>query len=113
MIESYDFGSIRIKGKTYSSDLIIFPDHIKLNWWRKEGHSIHLDDLKEVINMKPKVLVIGTGYPGLVKVPEEVKKHLAENGIKVIVQPTKEACKTFNGLLKTGEKVAAALHLTC
>ena len=113
MIESYDFGSIRVRGRNYSSDLIIFPDHVRPNWWRKEGHRLCIEDLEEVVNRKPEVLVIGTGYSGLMRVPEEVKRYMAERGIEVIVQPTKDACETFNRLLRSGRKVAAALHLTC
>ena len=38
MIESYGFGRMKIDGVTYTSDLIIFADHVKSDWWRIEGH---------------------------------------------------------------------------
>ena len=43
MIESYRFGKIVINGKSYSSDVIIIGDHVKANWWRREGHRLHIE----------------------------------------------------------------------
>ncbi len=112
-VESYSFGRIVVAGKTYTRDVIIFPDRVLPNWWRKEGHRLCLDDLKEVLDYGPEVLVIGTGYSGLMKVPDDVRKALEARGIEVIVKKTGEAWKTFNELLKRGKKVVAAFHLTC
>jgi len=106
---------IIIKGKRYTSDVIIFPDRVLANWWRSEGHRLYVDDLKEVLNAEPQpeVLVVGTGYSGLMKVSHEVEEVLRSSGIKVIGQPTKRACRTFNELLKSGRRAVAAFHLTC
>lgn len=112
-IEKYDFGEIVINGKRYLRDLIIFPDKIKENWWRKEGHLLCIDDLKEVIEYKPEILIIGTGYSGIMKVPEDVIKELEKNNIKVIVKNTKEAVNLFNEYIEKNKRVVCALHLTC
>ena len=112
MIDSYDFGQIVIDGKRYNSDLIVFPDRVRDGWWRKEGHRLHVEDLKEVFEAEPEVLVVGTGYSGLMTVPPETKRYIESEGIELIAQKTAEACKTFNRLVKSG-KVVAALHLTC
>ena len=45
-IDSYSFGRIVINGKTYTSDVIIFPDKVDASWWRKEGHLLQLADGK-------------------------------------------------------------------
>jgi hypothetical protein len=112
MIDSYDFGRIVIDGKRYNRDLIIFPDKVQAGWWRKEGHHLHKADLREVLEAKPEVLVIGTGYYGEMTVPAETRKNVESEGIELIVQKTAEACKTFNRLMES-RKVVAALHLTC
>ena len=112
IIDSYDFGKIKINGKRYNTDLLVFPDKIKTDWWRKEGHSLQIADLKEVLEAKPEVLVVGTGYSGMMNVPPETRKYIESEGIKLIVQKTAEACKTFNHLIKS-RTVVAALHLTC
>ncbi len=112
MIDSYEFGRIVINGKRYSNDLILFPDKVKDGWWRKEGHQIHIEDLKDVLKVKPEVLVVGTGYSGLMTIPPVTRKYVESEGIEIISQKTKEACETFNRLIKS-RKVVAALHLTC
>jgi len=112
MIDSYDFGRITIDGKRYSTDLLVFPDKVKTYWWRKEGHRLQIADLKEVLEAKPEVLVVGTGYWGMMEVPPETRNYIESAGIELIVQKTAEACQTFNHLIES-RKVVAALHLTC
>ena len=112
-IEYYDFGEIVVDGRTYYRDLIISLKRIISNWWRKEGHKLFLDDLKEVLNEDFEFLVIGTGYYGYMVVMEEVIKYMEERGIKIIVKPTRDAVKEYNNLVTKGTKVVGAFHLTC
>ena len=111
MINSYDFGRIVINGKRYNTDLIVFSGKVR-GWWRKEGHRLHVEDLKDVLEAKPEVLVVGTGHSGMMTVPPETRKRIESEGIELITQRTAEACKTFNSLIKS-RKVVATLHLTC
>jgi len=113
MIDFYDFGQITINGRRYTTDVIIFPQRVEDSWWRKEGHRLCLDDLKTIIEAKPEVLIIGTGYNGYMKVPSEVIQYLASKKIQVVVEKTSEACKTYNSLVKSKRIVVAAFHLTC
>jgi len=112
MIEFYDFGQITIDGKRYTTDVIIFPDHVHDRWWRKEGHRLSIEDLKTVLQAKPEVLIVGTGYNSYMKVPNEVREYLTSKDIELFVESTKEAYKTYNRLAKT-KRVIAAFHLTC
>ncbi|UCE43827.1 MAG: hypothetical protein JSV57_05615 [Candidatus Bathyarchaeota archaeon] len=113
MIEHYDFGRIIVDGKEYTDDLIIFLERVEDGWWRREGHRLYIEDIREVIEKRPEVLVIGTGYSGLMKVQAETKKHLREMGIELIIQPTKQACEAFNKTIQSGKQAVAAFHLTC
>ena len=113
LIERYSFGTIQINNKSFSRDLIIFPEEVIPNWWRKEGHLLHLEDLQEIVKRKPKILIIGTGYNGIMKVPKNLTRHLEKLGIKTIVKTSKEAVNEYNTFVKRKENVAAALHLTC
>ncbi len=112
IINSYQFGLITINGKNYTLDVIIFPDRVKDNWWRKMGHELCLEDIAEVMTENPDVLVVGTGESGLMKVLPEVKQSLEAQGIKLIGQTTDKACQIYNQLCRS-QKVIAALHLTC
>jgi hypothetical protein len=111
-IEQYNFGLIVIDGKRYTSDIIIYPDRVDFNWWRKEGHILQVEDLKEAFTEKPEAVVIGTGQSGLMQVPSEVKKCFEAKGIELIVDKTKNACEIYNKL-SGSKRVIAALHLTC
>jgi hypothetical protein len=111
-IEHYSFGRITIDGKDYSSDVIIYPDKIDPSWWRKEGHRLHIDDLKNILESKPEVLIVGTGAYGTMVVPKETEEYLKKKGIKLIADNTKSACNSFDKLSGSA-KVIAALHLTC
>ncbi len=113
MIESYSFGNIVVDGKRYFHDLIIFPDKIKENWRRKEGHKLYLDDIKEVFLYSPETLVIGTGYFGKMKITEEVKKRIEEKGINLFIEKTQGAVKKLNKLLEQNRKAVGAFHLSC
>jgi hypothetical protein len=112
-IDDYCFGRIVIDGRSYTSDVIVFPDRVNDGWWRNEGHELCPADLWEVVQEKPAVLVAGTGKSGLMKVLSETEVYLEQQGIKLIVERTAEACQTFNRLSRSGERAVAALHLTC
>jgi len=111
-IESYSFGSITVDGKTHTADLIILPGGVRPGWWRKEGHRLHKEDLQEVVEAAPSVLVIGTGNMGLMDVPQETLDYLAAHDIRAVVERTAAACQRYTELAET-EPAAAALHLTC
>ena len=113
MIESYEFGRIVIDGREYTSDVIIFPDRVKGNWWRREGHRLHIEDIEDVVKEKPKVLIVGKGYSGMMEVPRETADHLRKSGIELIAQSTGSAIELYNKLSRSKKKVIAAFHLTC
>ncbi len=110
-IDDYSFGRIVINGTAYTKDVIILPDRVFHPWWRKEGHHLQWDDLREVLSDPPEVLYIGRGYAGVMKVPDEVVARLGQHGIEVVVGRTTKVVEQFNSDPRT--KKAAALHLTC
>lgn len=110
-IDSYSFGRIVINGKTYTSDVIVFPGRVLSSWWRKEGHLLQMEDLAEVLKERPDVLIVGRGYSGVMEVPQGLIDELKRLGIEVIVEKTTGAVKIFNDY--KGRRVVAALHLTC
>ena len=111
-IDSYHFGQIVINGKKYSSDVIIFPDRVQGSWWRSKGHQLSLEDITEVITENPEVLIVGTGASGQMRVLPEVQPEVEARDIKLIAEPTSEACNIYNQLSRF-QRVVAALHLTC
>jgi hypothetical protein len=52
-IDHYEFGRIVVDGCQKTKDLIILPDRVVRNWWRKDGHALVLKDLADVLNELP------------------------------------------------------------
>ncbi len=113
MIESYRFGKITVDGKDYYRDIVIFPDHVKENWWREEGHRLKEKDIDDVIDFQPDILVVGQGTLERMKITDQVRRLLEERNIVLIAEKTDIAKDEFNRLAGEGKKVVAALHLTC
>ncbi len=112
MIDSYEFGKITINGRSFRSDVKIFPDRVDASWWRKEGHNLCLQDIQDIIDYSPDVLIIGQGEPGLMKVPASIQHKIGKAGIEVYVSGTEKAVRLYNELHRK-RRTVAALHLTC
>jgi hypothetical protein len=113
MIDHYEFGSITINGKTYNSDVIVTPDKVIDNWWREEGHEIAPIDIEDVLDEGHRVMVVGTGMSGEVKVLTETKDLIKSKGIQLVIKNTSEAVKIYNKFEEQGVDVVGLFHLTC
>ena len=112
-IERYAFGKITVEGQTYTKDVIICPRKVESPWWRREGHRLAVSDLDAILQACPAVLVVGTGYFGRMRVPQETLDFLESRGIRVHVAETNDAVALFNRLQEECADTVAALHLTC
>jgi hypothetical protein len=110
-IESYSFGHIVVDGEEATNDVIVLPGRVVHNWWRQDGHSLVLDDLREVLAELPPRLVVGTGAYGRLRPDPDALEQLRERGIEVEALPTEEAVRRYGEL--DAAHAAAALHLTC
>jgi hypothetical protein len=110
-IDQYEFGRIVVDGREEISDLIILPDRVVRNWWRRDGHALVLDDLAEVLDELPSHLVVGTGADGRMRPDPQAIRQLQNRGLTVEALPTGQAVRRFGEL--DPADTAAALHLTC
>ena len=113
MINEYNFGKIVIDGEIYSDDVKIIKGRVIPRWLRKTGHSVDVEDVKDALESKPAVLVIGKGEPGMMASSTSLRRFLRNNGIELIEEKTSKAVDTFNRLQKQGKNISAALHLSC
>jgi hypothetical protein len=113
MIEQFSFGQIIANGVSYTSDIKIIQGKVIPEWWRKSGHRVDVDDIKDIIKSKPDILVIGKGKPGLMKSSRSLREFLKDNEIELIEEKTSKAVQTFNRLLKAGKDVSAGFHVSC
>lgn len=110
-LEDYSFGHVVADGEPHSRDLIVLPGRVVGNWWRKDGHSLVMDDLRDVVDELPERLVVGAGAHGRLRPDPAVIEELDRRGVEVEVLPTDEAVRRYNELDE--HRAAAALHLTC
>ncbi len=110
-IDSYEFGTIVIDGRTYRTDLLIWPARIKSDWWRSESHLLQIPDVFEALAADIQVMVVGTGAYGRMAVAPELIAYLKEKGIDLVARPSGEAGRIINQM--GHGRWAAALHLTC
>ena len=111
-IEHYAFGTITVDGTTYRSDVVILPNWVVRDWWRKSGHELCVEDLVSVFDFGPRTLIVGTGQSGRMKVLDEATDRLRTVGCELVVKRTKEACEVYNAR-SDEDRVVACLHLTC
>lgn len=120
MIEDYQFGSITVDGQTYNHDIEVFWTGEVFDWRRKESHVIDIEDVIEAVEQNPETIVIGTGQSGMAKITKDAEKFITGRGIKLVVDPTEQAIRTFNIRKEDSqeeegrpEKVIGLFHLTC
>ncbi|MGB5991660.1 MAG: MTH938/NDUFAF3 family protein [Desulfobacterales bacterium] len=113
MIENFSFGNIVVDGITYTNDIKIIRGSVIPTWWRKSGHRVDIEDVRDIIDAKPNILVLGKGKPGMMKSTSSLGEFLKQNDIYLIEEKTSKAIKTFNRLFKQSKNVCAGFHLTC
>lgn len=112
-IDSCSFGRIRVDGKDYRDDLIIYPEKQVVNWWRKDNHSVCFHDIKDVISRKPDLLIVGNGTIGHLRLELSVVRMLQKYNIPCRQAKTQEAAVLFNREIERGVRATGAFHLTC
>ena len=113
MINNYSFGRIVIDGKEYTSDVIVYPDgHVENSWWRKNGHELISEDIPELIEKRPAIIIAGTGSNGMMHPDPKLSTYLKKKGISFLALPTKSAVNLVNDLAGKCD-IGACFHLTC
>ena len=63
-LEDYSFGRLLVDGQEHTRDLIVLPGRVVPDWWRRDGHSLAMEDLDEVRDELPERLILGCGLRG-------------------------------------------------
>jgi hypothetical protein len=113
MITDYSFGRIVVNGQTCNHDIKIVQGTLMPDWWRKSGHTVEIEDVQDLLDNEPEILVIGKGQPGYMRVADSLRQLLAEKNVKLIEAPTAEAIETFNRLYQEGRRVCGGFHVGC
>ena len=116
-IDATGFGAITIDAKTYEHDVIIrLSGEVEKRRKRlsKEkygtSHIVSKEEAKFVFEDGCKLLILGAGQDGNVRLSPEASAYFDKKHCRVVVQPTPEAIVTFN---RSPEKKIALIHVTC
>jgi hypothetical protein len=110
-LEDYSFGRLTVDGQEHTRDLIVLPDRVVSDWWRREGHALAMEDLDEVLDELPERLVLGVGAHSQLRPDPAVIAELERRGVQVECLSTDAAVRRYGELDE--RSTAAALHLTC
>ena len=113
MIDGFAFGSMVIDGRSYRSDLIIFPDgRVQGSWRRLHGHILAKQDIATLVESKPELIIAGAGVNGRMKPEPALERFLFQKNIRFMIGPNSQAVNWYNQHYKD-QKVGACFHLTC
>jgi hypothetical protein len=113
MITDFSFGRIAANGQFFNSDIKIVCGTLVPEWWRRNGHTVEIEDIQDILDSDSEILVIGQGQPGYMRTADALKKQLAQHGIALIEEPTATAVETYNRLLAEGRKISGGFHVGC
>lgn len=118
-IENASWGKVQVEGyEERFKDVKLFPGGAKEWDWNETGTShnpgIQQADLQDLIRNGAEKIILSQGYWKMLKVPEETKRALEEQGIEVEVLPTGRAVEAYDQAVSKSEaNVGALIHSTC
>jgi hypothetical protein len=110
VIDSARFGELKIDGKVYYSDMIV--------WWDGERefmpktHMFTMPLFARLLRRNPQMVVLGRGHQQSVKVAGDVRAKAKDKGIKLFEDSSDKAADIFNGLIAQKKKAVAYIHTT-
>ncbi len=110
LIRSYAAGEVRIGETVIRGSCLVAANQIVSDWRPRTAADLSVDDLQPVLEMKPEVVVIGSGPRQEFPAPEILGAVLSR-GIGCEVMDTGAACRTYNILASEGRTVVVALLL--
>ncbi len=107
---SSDDGVLIINGEAHRKSLWMSPSALHLNWPIEKVHDVTFESLRDLIALKPEVILLGSGakfaFP-----PLDVMRAVKSAGVALDVMDTKACCRTYNILASEGRHIVAAVIL--
>jgi hypothetical protein len=76
----------------------------------EKTHDLKMEHVQWLLEPKPQILIIGTGWDGAVKPQADIQK-IKDCDVRIL--KTEEAVKEFNQIKRNNKKVAIHIHSTC
>lgn len=110
LITAYGDDYIAINKQRYAQNLIVLPQTLILDWQAVSFDDLNDAHFKQILTLKPELVLLGTGSKHLFLHPKHYQQ-LTANAIPVECMSTAAACRTYNILMSEGRNIAAALVL--
>lgn len=110
LVTGYGTGWVEINGTRYSQSLIVLPNLLIPDWPVGDFVSLSEDSFRRLLELKPEVVLLGTGEKHRFLHPR-ISRELTAANISLESMDTAAACRTYNILMAEGRHVAAALIL--
>jgi uncharacterized protein len=107
-ITAYATGEIRMRDRVFHASLIATRDAVIPEWQPASVEQLSIDDFRQLLDLFPEVVILGTGPKQRMPAPE-LFAAFAARGIGLEVMDTGAACRTYNLLLSEYREVAVAL----
>lgn len=117
-IDSVGWGKVKVNGKDYHQVLIVGDEVIERDKDKLESlfsttHKIGEWEQEKLLFGNPEVILIASGWSGVLKVDEEFKSKIEEKEIELKVALTGRVVNEYNRLVEQGKKVNCLIHTTC
>ncbi|PIZ03849.1 MAG: hypothetical protein COY58_07100 [Gammaproteobacteria bacterium CG_4_10_14_0_8_um_filter_38_16] len=109
-IKSYLPEKIVVNEETLTRSFIISPNQLIKNWPPQNTETLTENDLRQLLTLKPHVILIGTGEKSII-LPAKKLACLLENNFHVECMNTMAACRTYTVLSAEGRHVVAGIIL--
>lgn len=109
-IKSYDDSQVMINNTLYQDNFILSKETIISPWLIPSLNLLTIDDIKPIMELNPKVILIGHNSPGF-QLPINIQQWLSTYQIGIESMMLGAACRTFNVLLAEDRHVVAGFIL--
>jgi len=109
-ITGYDSAGVEINGRMFKQSFILSPMQLISDWQPQDLSSLTIEDFADLYEMKPEVIILGTGEKQVFP-DREILKFLVQNRIGYEIMNTQAACRTFNIIMAEDRNVVAGMFI--
>jgi len=107
-ITAYGKDYVSVNAIRYSSNLIVLPDRLIVDWTAASFATLSVADFELLAALDSEIVLLGTGNQLRFPRPELLRPFVQkQKGLEVM--DMQAACRTYNILISEGRKVAAGL----
>jgi uncharacterized protein len=108
VVRAWEPGRVRVGATWVEGHVIIAADRLITEWDVASAVDIGIEALRPAIDLRPEIIIVGTG-PDVLLPNVELMRSLAAESIGLETMTTPAAIRTFNVLLNEHRRVVVAL----